>query len=119
MGGLSDLTVPVAQFAPLHTCVERVFVTESEINALAFPQVASDMVIFGAGYGINRLAQIERLRDLDIAYRGDIDTHGFAILGRLHAVLPTVRSLSMDTPTFQAHHTCGAAKMPASVSRER
>jgi hypothetical protein len=119
MGGLSDLTVPVAQFAPLHTCVERVFVTESEINALAFPQVASDMVIFGAGYGIDRLAQIERLRDLDIAYRGDIDTHGSAILGRLHAVLPTVRSLLMHTPTFQAHHTFGAAKMPASVSRER
>jgi hypothetical protein len=103
IGGLSDLTVPVTQFAQLHACVERVFVTENEINALAFPQVASSMVIFGGGYGIDRLAQIDWLRDRDIAYWGDIDTHGFAILDRLRAVLPTVCSLLMDTATFQAH----------------
>ena len=103
IGGLSDLTVPVTQFAQLRTCVERVFVTENDINALAFPQVGSSMVIFGGGYGIDRLAQIDWLRDRDIAYWGDIDTHGFAILDRLRAVLPAVRSLLMDTATFQAH----------------
>jgi hypothetical protein len=63
IGGLSHLTVPVTQFAQLYTGVERVFVTENEINALAFPQVASSMVIFGGGYGIDRLAQIDWLRD--------------------------------------------------------
>jgi len=103
VGGLSDLTVPVTQFAQMRTCVERVFVTENEINALSFRQVASSTVIFGGGYGIDHLAQIDWLRERDIASWGDIDTHGFAILDRLRAVLSTVRSLLMDTATFQAH----------------
>lgn len=36
------------------------------------------MVIFGGADGIDRLEQIDWLRDRDIAYWGDIDTHGFA-----------------------------------------
>ena len=81
IGGLSDLTVPLAQFAALDTRVQRVFVTENEINALAFPEVRSGMVVFGGGYGIDRLAQINWLRGRELHYWGDIDTHahGFAI----------------------------------------
>jgi hypothetical protein len=103
IGGLSDLTVPVTQFAALRTGVERVFVTENEINALAFPPVRSGMVVFGGGYGIERLTGIGWLHDRDVAYWGDIDTHGFAILERLRAALPAARSVMMDASTFQAH----------------
>lgn len=103
IGGLSDLTVPVTQFAALRSGVERVFITENEINALAFPAMRSSMVVFGGGYGIDRLADIDWLRDRDAVYWGDIDTHGFAILDRLRAALPAVRSLLMDAATFHAH----------------
>lgn len=37
------------------------------------------------------------------ALLGDIDTHGFAILGRLRGHLPQVRSLLMDEATLLAH----------------
>jgi hypothetical protein len=37
-----------------------------------------------------------------VYYWGDIDTHGFAILSRLRAYLPQVRSLLMDEPTLLA-----------------
>jgi hypothetical protein len=103
IGGLSDLTVPVTQFAALRTGVERVFVTENEINALAFPPIRSGMVVLGGGYGIERLTGIGWLHDRDVAYWGDIDTHGFAILDRLRAALPAARSVMMDASTFQAH----------------
>ena len=103
LNGLSDLTVPVTQFAALRTRVERVFVTENEINALAFPPVRAGMVVFGGGYGIDRLARIDWLRERDVVYWGDIDTHGFAILDRLRAAVPGARSLLMDTATFEAH----------------
>lgn len=103
IGGLSDLTVPVAQFASMRSKVERIFVTENEINALAFPQVPSSMVLFGGGYGIERLAHIAWLRDREMVYWGDIDTHGFAILDRLRASMPHVRSVLMDAPTLHAH----------------
>lgn len=109
IGGLSDLTVPVAQFAALQSGVARVFVTENEVNALAFPDVRSSMVVFGGGYGIERLAQVDWLRERDVVYWGDIDTHGFAILDRLRARLPHVRSLLMDAPTLLAHrHVWGS-----------
>lgn len=103
IGGLSDLTVPVAQFASLQSGVERVFVTENEVNALAFPPVRSGMVVFGGGYGIERLAQVAWLRSRELLYWGDIDTHGFAILDRLRASMPHARSLLMDEETLHAH----------------
>jgi hypothetical protein len=103
IGGLSDLTVPVAQFASLQSRVERVFVTENEVNALAFPDVRSSMVVFGGGYGIDRLAQVDWLRSRELLYWGDIDTHGFAILDRLRAHLPHARSILMGADTLHAH----------------
>ena len=39
----------------------------------------------------------------EIAYWGDLDTHGFAILSRLHEPVPTVRSMLMDRSTSRAH----------------
>jgi hypothetical protein len=103
IGGLSDLSVPVSQFAALRSAVERVFITENEVNALAFPPVRSAMVVFGGGYGIDRLVQADWLKEREVLYWGDIDTHGFAILDRLRAHLPQVRSLLMDEATLHAH----------------
>lgn len=103
IGGLSDLTVPVSQFVAMRSDVERVFVTENEINALAFPAMRSSMVVFGGGYGIDRLAQADWLRSRELVYWGDIDTHSFAILDRLRASMPHTRSLLMDAATLHAH----------------
>jgi hypothetical protein len=111
INGFSDLTVPVSQFAALHSAVERVFVTENEVNLLAFPDAASSMVIFGGGYGIERMAQVDWLRTKEILYWGDIDTHGFAILDRLRASLPQTRSLLMDAATLHAHRRLWGSEM--------
>jgi len=110
IAGLSDLSVPLAQFAALHSGVERVFVTENEVNALAFPAVRSAMVVFGGGYGIDRLAQVDWLRSRELLYWGDIDTHGFAILDRLRASMPQVRSVLMDSDTLHAHRQLWGAE---------
>jgi len=103
LAGLSDLTVPVAQFAGLDLPVRRVFITENDVNGLAFPEVAESAVIFGKGYDLNRLGEIGWLGDKAVFYWGDIDTHGFAILDRLRAACPGARSLLMDRETLLAH----------------
>lgn len=103
MAGLSDLTVPVAQFAGLDLPVKRVFITENDVNGLAFPEVAEGVVIFGKGYEIDRLGEIGWLRGKSLVYWGDIDTHGFAILDRLRAAHPGARSLLMDRETLLHH----------------
>lgn len=110
IGGMSDISIPVAQFAALKLDLEHVFITENEINGLAFPDVDRGMVIFGGGYGIDRLAKVEWLRQRDIIYWGDIDTHGFAILDRLRASLPQVRSMLMDAATLHAHRALWGAE---------
>ena len=103
LNGLTDLSVPVQQFAALRSGVERVYITENEVNFIAFPDTPRAMVIFGGGYAIDRLADVPWLGERQVVYWGDIDTHGFAILDRLRASLPQVRSMLMDAPTLHAH----------------
>jgi len=101
--GLSDLSIPPEQFASLQLPVKRVFITENKINGLAFPDVRDALVIFGLGYGLDRLKEIAWLHHVSLHYWGDIDTHGFAILNRLRASFPDAASLLMDRETLMAH----------------
>jgi hypothetical protein len=83
--------------------LQNVFITENEINFLCFPRLKHSLVIFGAGYGFENLAQITWLNQVNIYYWGDIDSHGFAILDQLRTKLPQVKSLLMDEKTLLAH----------------
>ena len=101
--GVQDMTLDADSFARLAPAVQRVFITENEINYLAFPAVADSMIVFGAGYGFDMLDQASWLADRQLIYWGDIDTHGYAILDQLRTRLPHVSSLLMDMPTLLAH----------------
>ncbi len=61
------------------------------------------MVVFGAGSGFEHLAQVPWLADAPVHYWGDIDTHGFAILDQLRAVVPHSTSMLMDRATLLSH----------------
>ena len=100
-----DVTLTQAAFASLELPLSKVFITENEINFLAFPDVPGAMVIFGAGYGFDNLASSSWLHRTAISYWGDIDTHGFAILNQLRGVFPHAVSFLMDQPTFLAHRS--------------
>lgn len=102
--GCTDLTLPVQEFTGLTLPVRCVFITENEINGLALPVMPASLVIFGLGYGLDRLAEIHWLHNTDIWYWGDIDTHGFAMLDQLRCYFPHARSLLMDNETLQAHN---------------
>ena len=102
-GQEQDISVTRAAFAQLDLPLSRVFITENEVNFLAFPPVPGSMVIFGAGYGFEVLAGAQWLQQRSVYYWGDIDTHGFAILDQLRAQLPQVQSFLMDRATLMAH----------------
>lgn len=104
-GADQDITLTQTDFAALTLPIRRVFITENEVNFLAFPPLADSMVIFGAGYGFEVLAGAHWLQECCIYYWGDIDTHGFAILDQLRAQLPQVQSLLMDHATLMAYQT--------------
>ncbi|NTW53634.1 MAG: hypothetical protein HGB15_02465 [Chlorobaculum sp.] len=98
-----DVTLTQTDFACLALPVETIFVTENEINFLAFPPFPRAMVIFGAGYGFQNLARIDWLCRRKLIYWGDIDTHGFAILNQFREHFPHAASLLMDRETLLAH----------------
>lgn len=100
---LSDLTLDAASFQGLSLKVSKVFILENEINFLCFPRVDGAIAIFGAGYGWSALDGAICLRETEIHYWGDIDTHGFAILNQLRSHFPKVRSFLMDQETLLAH----------------
>lgn len=103
VGPFSDLTVPVDELAAWRPPVRHVFITENEINGLAFPDCPGGLVIFGLGYGLDRLADIPWLADTTVHYWGDIDTHGFTMLSRLRQHVPHTRSLLMNRETLDTH----------------
>lgn len=98
-----DVKIDALSFQNLTIDLERVFITENEVNFLAFPPQPGAIVIFGAGYGWQALAQARWLSRLPIHYWGDIDTHGFAILDYLRGHFAHVESLLMDRQTLLAH----------------
>ena len=108
-GADADYTVSHGAFAGLDavskTDLRRVFITENEFNFLAFPPAAGSLVVLGAGYGFDALAQAAWLQRCDLRYWGDIDTHGFAILDQLRAHFPQAPSLLMDHDTLLAHRS--------------
>lgn len=98
-----DITITAAAFAKLDLPITKVFITENEVNFLAFPPLPDSMVLFGAGYGFDYLADAQWLKQKKVYYWGDLDTHGFAILSQLRGVLPNAISLFMDEQTFNLH----------------
>jgi hypothetical protein len=97
-----DMTLDAASFARLDAGVGQIFITENEINFLAFPPMRDSMVIFGSGYGFEMLADARWLSRHRIYYWGDIDTHGFAILDQLRSQFSHVESFLMDRTTLLA-----------------
>ena len=102
-GCWTDITVPKEDFAQLDPSLGRVFVVENEINYLAFPKCHDALVIFGSGYKVGALRDIEWMKSRPLYYWGDIDTHGFAILNQLRSYHPHTQSFLMDRETFLTH----------------
>ena len=120
LGPARDLTLTAADFAALDPPVNTVFITENEINFLAFPDHPRSLVIFGAGYGFDHLAAAAWMQSKNLFYWGDIDTHGFAILDQLRGLFPQARSLLMDEATLLAHRGLwGREPRPQNAELER
>jgi hypothetical protein len=98
--GFSDLTLRADEFCNVQLDINTVFVTENDINGLAFPMIAKSIIIFGRGYGFEYLQNAHWLQSKKIIYWGDIDTHGFAILSQFRKLFPSTKSFLMNRETL-------------------
>lgn len=104
------MTVTASAFRSLQLPVRRVIITENLVNFLALPERAGTVAIFGKGYGFSALRDAAWLRDCEVLYWGDLDTHGFGILDQLRSVHPQVASVLMDEATLLAHREVWATE---------
>ncbi len=103
LSALTELVFRVDELAALAMVPSRVLVVENEVTYLSVPVPAGGMVLWGRGFEVDRVGRLPWLSGVPVDYWGDIDTHGFAILDRLRAWLPQVRSVLMDRQTLMAH----------------
>ncbi len=100
---LSEGTFRVHELAALAARVSSAVIVENETTYLTVHVPDSGVVIWGKGFEVSRAGSLPWLRDVDVHYWGDLDTHGFAILNQLRAGVPQARSVLMDSATLLAH----------------
>lgn len=98
--GLEDLTLKLSDFSRLDLPVKRILIVENLMNLLTLPSMSDTMAIFGKGYKVLSLKNIEWMKDCDIIYWGDIDVQGFEILSAFRGYYHQTKSLMMNRATF-------------------
>ena len=97
---ISDVSFPISQIRSLSLEIKNVFVVENQVNFLTFPKIPDSIVIWGHGYGVSSLKDIDFLKRANLFYWGDLDIQGFEILSQFRGYFPQTVSLLMDDQTF-------------------
>lgn len=97
---ISDISACAEELSKLNFPVEKVYIVENLRTGLAFTDLPGAVVIMGLGYNVSQLQNIPWIKSARCYYWGDLDTHGFAILNRIRAHLPNIKSILMDKKTL-------------------
>jgi hypothetical protein len=101
--GLDDIAIPVSQFERLKLPVSKVLIVENKTTlytTLTLPKMEKTIAIFGSGYSVFLLKNVEWFKTIELLYWGDIDVQGFEILSQFRASFPLTKSILMDQQTF-------------------
>lgn len=102
--GIEDITVPVSQFSQINLPIQIVYIVENKMNLLSFPPRDKSIVVWGHGFGVDIMKDVEWLRNKKIYYWGDLDAHGFQILSEIRTHFSQVESFLMDRDTFDKYY---------------
>ena len=106
-GGIDDISIPISEFQHLYLPIQTVYVVENKINMLTFPVKRNSIVIWGHGFGVDIMKNVEWLKTKRIYYWGDLDAQGFQILSEIRTHFPQVESFLMDRETFDLFYESG------------
>lgn len=110
VGGLGEFSASAEQLSRLAWRPSEVIISENKQSAYSFGERQGSVVLAAQGYAVDVYGRLPWIRDSRVAYWGDIDTHGFAILNRLRRYLPDAQSLLMDEATLLAHRSLWAVE---------
>lgn len=99
-GGIDDISIPISKFQNIALPIHTVYIVENKMNMLTFPAQSNGIVVFGKGFGVDIMKNVEWLKTKKIYYWGDLDAHGFQILSEIRTHFEQVESFMMDRHTF-------------------
>ncbi len=99
-GGIDDISIPISEFQNIALPIHTVYIVENKMNMLTFPNIDNSIVIWGHGFGVDIMKDVEWMNTKRIFYWGDLDAHGFQILSEIRTHFPQVKSFLMDRETF-------------------
>lgn len=101
--GIEDLSIPINQFQLFNMPIRTVFIVENKMNMLTFPCIDNSIVVWGHGFGVDIMKDVEWMKKKRIFYWGDLDAHGFQILSEIRTHFNQVESFLMDRATFDKY----------------
>ena len=101
---IDDISIPISEFQQLYLPIQTVFIVENKINMLIFPAKKASIVVWGHGFGVNIMRNVEWLKTKRIYYWGDLDAQGFQILSEIRTSFKQVESFLMDRETFDKYN---------------
>jgi len=102
--GIDDIAIPISQFERLNLPIKKALIVENKTTlytTLTLPAMVRTIAIFGSGYGVYNLKNVQWFNDLELLYWGDIDTQGFEILSQFRSYFQHTKSVLMDFETFE------------------
>ena len=103
-GGIDDISISISEFQNIALPIHTVYIVENKMNMLTFPAQSNGIVVFGKGFGVDIMKNVEWLKTKKIYYWGDLDAHGFQILSEIRTHFEQVESFMMDRNTFDAFY---------------
>ena len=103
-GGIDDISIPISEFQHLSLPIQTVYVVENKINMLTFPIKRDSIVIWGHGFGVDMMKDVEWFKAKKIYYWGDLDAQGFQILSEIRTHFEQVESFLMNRHTFDSFY---------------
>jgi hypothetical protein len=97
---LSQVTVWVSEFQKLNLPSRKILIVENLTTFLSLPNLTDTLAIWGGGFAVTLLKNVEWLKSKTIYYWGDIDIHGFQILSQVRDFFPDIISVLMDEDVF-------------------
>ena len=83
--------------------LQKIFIVENEMVFLTFPKVNNAVCIWGHGFTVNVLKDVEWLQQKKIFYFGDLDEHGFEILSTFRTHFSNISSFCMTKEILQEY----------------
>ncbi len=111
----TDISLPFSEFRQLETAVEQVFILENKQTFLSFPEIQRSMLVWGKGFAVELLKEVQWMEDKSIYFWGDLDMQGFQMLHQLRTYFHQTRSMLMDRDTFDTFSEFAVAVPPANI----